>query len=200
MKIYGDLISGNCYKIKLLCALLDISHEWIAMDIMAGDTRTEDFLDKNPNGKIPLLELEDGRFIAESNAILFYLSFGSDLLPIDRYLKAKVLEWLFFEQYSHEPFIAVRRFISKYQGMPADRQAEYDNKEAGGTQALGIMEKHLAANDFLVGDRLSIADIGLFAYTHVAGDAGYDLAGYPAIGAWIDRISATPGFIPMPAD
>jgi glutathione S-transferase len=199
MKIYGDLISGNCYKIKLLCALLGISHEWIAMDIMAGDTRTEDFLDKNPNGKIPLLELEDGRFIAESNAILFYLAYGSELMPIDRYLKAKVLEWLFFEQYSHEPYIAVRRFIHKYQGMPTDRQAEYAAKEAGGIHALNVMEKHLNSNmDYFVGQNLTIADISLFSYTHVADEGGFDLGAFPAIQVWLDRVRTTPGFIPMP--
>lgn len=150
MKIYGDLISGNCYKVKLLCSFLSIKHEWIAMDLMAGDTRTDEFLEKNPNGKLPLLELEDGRYIAESNAILYYLSYGSDLQPIDRYLKAKVFEWLFFEQYSHEPFIAVRRTISKYQGMPEARKAEYAEKEAGGAKALAIMEQHLADNEYLV--------------------------------------------------
>ena len=199
MKVYGDLISGNCYKIKLLCSLLDLAHEWVAMDIMAGDTRTADFLDKNPNGKIPLLELEDGRFLAESNAILFYLAYGSDLLPIDRYLKSKVLEWLFFEQYSHEPYIAVRRFIQKYQGMPAQRQAEYAAREAGGIKALTIMNDHLAKNEYFVGEQLSIADISLFAYTHVADEGGFDLSAYSAIGAWLERIRNTRGFLPMPA-
>ena len=200
MKIYGDLVSGNCYKIKLLCAFLDIAHEWIHTDIMNGDTRTEEFLDKNPNGKIPLLELEDGRFLGESNAILFYLAYGSALLPIDRYLKARTLEWMFFEQYSHEPYIAVRRFINKYQGMPAQRQAEYDSKEAGGRSALTLVEKHLARNDYLVGESLTIADIALFAYTHVAHEGGFDLAYFTHIEAWIGRVRSQSGFIPMPGD
>lgn len=200
MKIYGDLISGNCYKIKLLCSILDIGHEWIAMDIMKGDTRTQEFLDKNPNGKIPLLELEDGRFLAESNAILFYLAYGSELLPIDIVLKSKVLEWLFYEQYSHEPYIAVRRFIRKYEGMPKERQAEFDAKEANGLKALGIMENHLARNEYFVGENLSIADLALYAYTHVADEGGFDLGGYPAIQAWCDRIAGTKGYFPMPRD
>ncbi len=197
MKIYGDLTSGNCYKIKLLCNILKIGHEWVNMDIMAGDTRTEDFLEKNPNGKIPLLALEDGRFLAESNAILFNLAYGSELLPIDIFLKSKLLEWLFFEQYSHEPYIAIRRTIKKYLGMPAERQAEFDAKEAGGSKALDIMEKHLGQNEYIVGEALSIADISLYGYSHVADEAGYDLNKYPAIQAWINRIQNIPGYIPM---
>ena len=198
MKIYGDLTSGNCYKIKLLCGILDIGHQWINVDILAGDTRTEEFLEKSPNGKIPLLELEDGRFLAESNAILFNLAYGSELLPIDIYLKSKVLEWLFFEQYSHEPYIAVRRFINKYQGMPAQRQAEYDAKEAGGAKALSIMENHLKQNQYIVGEKLSIADLSLYAYSHVADEAGFDLQHYPAIQAWISRVQNARGYTPMP--
>lgn len=197
MKIYGDLTSGNCYKIKLLCSILGINHEWIAMDIMAGDTRTEEFLEKNPKGKIPLLALEDGRFIAESNAILYYLSYGSELQPVDRYLKAKVFEWMFFEQYSHEPYIAVRRFIRKYQNMPAERLEEYDAKFVGGEKALNILEQHLGRNACLVGERPTIADIALYAYTHVADEADYDLGRYPAIRAWLDLIANIPGYEPM---
>ena len=199
MKIYGDLISGNCYKIKLLCSLLSIGHEWIAMDIMAGDCRKPDFLAKNPNGKIPLLELDDGRFLAESNAILCYLSNGTDYLPADRYLNAKILEWMFFEQYSHEPYIAVRRFINKYQSLPAARQAEYEAKFAGGEKALGIMESRLSNTDFLVGKSPTIADIALYGYTHVADEGGYDLDRYPAIQAWLGRIAALPGYESMPS-
>lgn len=198
MKIYGDLISGNCYKIKLLCSMLDINHDWVAMDIMAGDTRTEDFLDKNPNGKIPLLELNDGRFLAESNAILFFLAFGSELLPIDIFLKSKVLEWLFYEQYSHEPYLAVRRFINKFQGMPEERRGEYHARQAGGEKALALMERHLARNDYFVGEHLTIADISLYGYTHVADEAGFDLNAYPAIQAWLNRVVNTPGYTPMP--
>ena len=197
MAIYGDLQSGNCYKVKLLCSILNFRHEWIPVDILAGDTQKEEFLEKNPNGKIPLMELEDGRFMAESNAILFYLAYGSELLPIDRYLKAKVLEWMYFEQYSHEPNIAVRRFINKYQGMPAERQSEYDSKETGGLKALGILENGLQHNEFLVGESVTIADIALFAYTHVADEGGFTLNKYPAIQAWIDRIRGLDGFVAM---
>ena len=196
MKIYGDPVSGNCYKLKLICALLDIGHEWVNIDILAGDTRTEEFLEKNPKGKVPLLELEDGRCIAESNAILFYLAYGSELLPIDITLKAAVLEWLFWEQYSHEPYIAVRRTIGR-QGMPDERRAEYDAKEAGGQEALAILNQQLAGNDYLVGENLSIADVALYAYTHVADEAGFRLGDYPGITAWCDRILNTPGYTPM---
>lgn len=200
MKIYGDMRSGNCYKIKLLCGLLDYSYEWIPMDIMAGETQSEEFLEKNPAGKIPLMELEDGRFLGESNAILFYLAYGSELLPLDRYLRAQVMEWLFYEQYSHEPYIAVRRFISKYQGMPAERQAEYDAKEAGGRKALDLLNNSLVNTEYLVGESLSIADISLYAYTHVADEAGYDLSEFPAIQTWINHLESSAGFVPMPRD
>lgn len=199
MKIYGDLMSGNCYKIKMLCDFLGINHEWIDMDILAGACRTDEFLEKNPAGKIPLLELEDGRYVAESNAILYYLSYGSDFQPIDRYLKAKVFEWMFFEQYSHEPYIAVRRFIRKYQNMPPERQAEYEAKFAGGEKALNILEGHLGKQEYLVGIRPTIADIALYAYTHVADEAGYELSRYTGIQAWLRRIENTPGFQPMPS-
>lgn len=132
MKIYADIQSGNCYKIKLLTSLLSIEHEWIHMDILAKETLTEDFLKKNKNGKIPLLELDDGRFLSESNAILNYLASNTTLLPNDRFINAKIQQWQFFEQYSHEPFIAVARYIAKYLGLPDDRRADYESKQKGG--------------------------------------------------------------------
>jgi len=197
MRVYGDIQSGNCYKIKLLAALLDIEHEWVHIDILAGDTRTRDFLARNPNGKIPLLELDDGRYLSESNAILNYLATDTAFLPQDPFLRAQVLQWQFFEQYSHEPYIAVARFIAKYLGMPDDRRDEYQAKQAGGHKSLAVMESRLSAHPYLVGSRLSIADISLYGYTHVAHEGGFELAGYPGIRAWLQRISAERRYVGM---
>jgi glutathione S-transferase len=192
MRVFGDIQSGNCYKIKLLMSHLGLAHHWEHVDILAGGTRTAAFLARNPNGKIPVLELDDGRTLAESNAILNYLATGTPYLPEDRWLRAKVLEWQFFEQYSHEPYIATARFIAKYLGLPADRRAEYEAKQAGGHKALAVMERALAASPVLVGDALTIADISLYGYTHVAHEGGFDLAAYPAVRAWCARIAAHP--------
>jgi len=197
MKVYGDIQSGNCYKIKLLAELLDIKHEWVHVDILAGDTRAADFLAKNPNGKIPLLELDDGRLLCESNAILNYLATDTVFLPQDRFLRAQVLQWHFFEQYSHEPYIAVARFIAKYLGLPNDRRAEYQARQAGGHKALAVLESRLSAHPYLVGAGLSIADISLYGYTHVAHEGGFDLSGYPGIQAWLQRIRAEPQYVGM---
>ncbi len=197
MRVYGDIQSGNCYKIKLLAALLDIEHEWVHIDILAGDTRTRDFLARNPNGKIPLLELDDGRYLSESNAILDYLATDTAFLPQDPFLRAQVLQWQFFEQYSHEPYIAVARFIAKYLGLPDDRRDEYQAKQAGGHKSLAVMESRLSAHPYLVGSRLSIADISLYGYTHVAHEGGFELAGYPGIRAWLQRIRAEPRYVGM---
>ncbi|GEN24269.1 glutathione S-transferase [Halomonas cupida] len=200
MNLYGDSRSGNCYKIKLLAALLDIRLVWIGIDILAGDTHNDDFLGRNPNGKIPLLELDDGQFLAESNAILNYLAEGTDWLPSDRLARAQVLQWQFFEQYSHEPYIAVARFISLYLGLPEDRRAEYESRKAGGYRALDVMERQLSQSRWLVGDSPTIADISLYAYTHVAHEGGFELENYPAIRAWLARISSLPGHVPIGDD
>lgn len=197
MKVYGDIRSGNCYKIKLLASLLDIEHEWIAIDVMTGMTRSPEFLAKNPNGKIPLLELDDGCFLSESNAILNYLAAGSELLPEDNFLRAKVLQWQFFEQYSHEPYIAVARFIAKFLGLPSDRKAEFESKQQGGHKALAVMEEQLTESPYLVGENMTIADISLYGYTHVAGEGGFDLSGYPAVNAWLARIASHPKYAGM---
>lgn len=197
MKIYGDIQSGNCYKIKLLCSLLDIEHEWIHVDILSDETLTQAFLAKNPAGKIPLLELPDGRLLSESNAILNYLAYGSSLMPTDAFLIAKVQQWQFFEQYSHEPFIAVARFIAKYLGLPNDRRAEYESKQKGGHRALAIMEATLECSSYLVGENVTTADISLYGYTHVAEEGGFNLLHYPAIEAWIKRISQHPKYSDM---
>lgn len=197
MKIYGDVQSGNCYKIKLLCSLLDIEHKWIHVDILAGGTSNAEFLQKNPNGKIPLLELEDGRCLSESNAILNFLAAGSKLLPSDSFNIAKVQQWQFFEQYSHEPYIAVARFIAKYLGLPQERRAEYEAKQSGGHKALAVMETQLSTSPYLIGDSLSTADISLYGYTHVAHEGGFDLNEYPSVLAWIDRIQKHQKYIGM---
>ncbi len=198
MKIYGDIYSGNCYKLKLVCALLDIEHESIPVDIMRGETREDSFLALNPNGQIPICVTDDGEVLSESNAILYYLAADSDYWPQDRLSQTRVLQWQFFEQYTHEPTIAVARFIKLYQGLPADREQEYQSKLKGGYRALDLMEQHLSHNRFMVGDRCSIADISLFAYTHVADEGGFDLSSYDSLRAWLERIAALPGYVAMP--
>jgi len=197
MKIYGDVGSGNCYKIKLLLSLLNINHRWIHIDILKKDTQTQEFLSLNPNGKIPVLVLEDGRVLSESNAILGYLAEGTKFIPIDPYIKAKMYQWMFFEQYSHEPFIAVARFINKYLGLPEDRRTEYNNLQPKGHKALSIMDKVLAEHDYLTGPQLTIADIALYAYTHVADEGGFDLKLYSNIQAWCQRIQEYPRYVSM---
>ncbi len=197
MKIYGDVHSGNCYKLKLLCSLLSIQHEWIAVDILKGESQTPEFLKLNPNGKIPLLVTDKGECLAESNAILFYLARSSDLLPDDALQQARVLQWQFFEQYSHEPYIAVARFIARYLGMPEHRKAEYESKQSGGNQALAVMEDKLKTSPFLVGDECTIADVSLYAYTHVADEGGFELSSYPAVSQWLNRIQSLDGYVGM---
>jgi|TARA_E500000075_G_C6960813_1_gene305026 glutathione S-transferase len=197
MKIFGDSRSGNCYKIKLLAALLEIQHEWIHVDILEGGTQTPEFLNKNPNGKIPVVELADGRCLSESNAIINFLASGSALVSSDPYEYAKVQQWQFFEQYSHEPFIAVARFIAKYLGLPDDRRAEYESKQEGGHKALRIMEEQLQQTPYLTGGQLSTADISLYAYTHVAGEGGFDLQNYPAVRQWLNLIQSEPKYVAM---
>jgi glutathione S-transferase len=199
LKVYGDSRSGNCYKIQLLCAELGIPCAWQEVDILAGDSRTPQFLAMNPNGRVPLLALPDGSYLAESNAILCYLAEGTVLASPDRFGRAQILQWLFFEQYSHEPYIATSRFIIQYLGNPSARQAELEGKKKGGYAALGVMEKQLLNHAYMAGEQFSIADIALFAYTHVAGEGGFDLANYPAIRAWMRTIERRPKFVAMKA-
>jgi len=196
-RIYGDSISGNCYKLKLACAQLGIAHEWRETDILAGESRTDEFLAMNPNGRVPLLELGDGRFLPESNAILSWLADGSQLAGNSRFARASILSWMFFEQYSHEPYIATSRFIVRYLGNPDERQADLSLKQKLGYKALDVMERHLAKHDYIANETYSIADIALFAYTHVADEGGFDLGGYERINAWMDRVRGTTGFVPM---
>ncbi|MFJ4133961.1 MULTISPECIES: glutathione S-transferase family protein [Pseudomonas] len=196
-KVYGDYKSGNCYKIKLMLNLLGIQYQWVDVDILKGGTETPEFLAKNPNGKIPVLELEDGTCLWESNAILNFLADGSEFLPTEPRLRTQVLQWQFFEQYSHEPYIAVARFIQFYLNMPEDRLEEYKTTHKGGYKALRVMERQLQTTPYLVGERYSIADIALYAYTHVAHEGGFDLAPYPAVQAWLQRVASHPKHVAM---
>jgi len=196
-KVYGDYRSGNCYKVKLMLHLLGRDYEWIPVDILRGESREEWFRKKNPNGKIPVLELEDGSCLWESNAILNFLAEGTEFLPRDARLRTQVLQWQFFEQYSHEPFIAVARFIKVYLGLPDDRLDEYAAKQLDGYHALAVMEQQLLRTPYLVGNQYSIADIALYAYTHVAEEGGFKLESYPAICAWLQRIASHPRHVGM---
>ncbi|MDC6382814.1 glutathione S-transferase family protein [Pseudomonas graminis] len=196
-KVYGDYNSGNCYKIKLMLHLLGTQYEWVPVDILKGETETEAFLAKNPNGKIPVLELEDGTCLWESNAILNFLAEGTPYLLTEPRLRTQMLQWQFFEQYSHEPTLAVARFIQFYLGLPEERMEEYHSLHRRGNKALKVMEQQLLRTPFLVGDSFSIADIALYAYTHVADQGGFDLAQFPAIQAWLARVKQQPGYVGM---
>lgn len=192
LKVYGDIVSGNCYKVKLLLALLEQEHEWRHVDILRGEAASADFLAMNPNGKVPTIVLDDGRSLSESNAILHYLAEGTEFLPQDRFAHAKLLQWQFFEQYSHEPNIAVARFIAKYLGLPEARRADYQAKQSGGHKALRVMEQQLSQTPYLLGAQYTIADISLYGYTHCADEGGFDLSLYPAISSWLQRLQSHP--------
>lgn len=200
LKLYDFLPSGNDYKVRLLLTQLEIPFERVNVDITKGESRTPEFLRKNPNGRVPVLEFEDGRCLPESNAIMFYLAEESAFLPSDRFKRAQVLQWLFFEQYSHEPYIATSRYIISILGNPPEHQAVLAEKQDKGYAALRVMEQHLAHHSFFVSDRYTIADIGLYAYTHVAHEGNFDLSGFPAIGAWLERVQAQPRHIPITFD
>ncbi|KUM43150.1 glutathione S-transferase family protein [Pseudomonas sp. EpS/L25] len=196
-QVHGDRRSGNCYKVVLMLHLLGVDYRWHDVDILAGETRTAAFLAKNPNGKIPVLELEDGTCLWESNAILNFLAEGSRFLPSEPRLRTQVLQWQFFEQYSHEPYVAVARFIQLYQGLPESRRAEHQACLERGYRALAVMEQQLQRTPFLVGEGYSIADIALYAYTHVADEGGFVLDDFPALRAWLARVAAQPGHVPI---
>jgi len=199
MNLYDDPRSGNGYKVRLLLALLGRPYEYHPVDILKAETRTAEFLDKNPNGRIPLLELDDGTCLPESNAILYYLARDTDYWPRERLAQAQVQQWLFFEQYSHEPNVTTPRFWLTIRGLertPFNLEL-LAQKQAAGNAALAVMDGHLATRDYFVGGRYSIADIALYAYTHEAHEGGFDLARYPAVVAWLARVSARPGHITM---
>lgn len=196
LTLYSQQDSGNCYKPRLLLAHLRRPFRIVDVNANNGSTRTDDFLVRNPIGKVPLLEFEDGRRLAESNAILLHLAEGTPFLPAGAFDRAKAYEWLFFEQYSHEPSIAVRRSLAIYperadEATP-ERLAELDE---AGSRALGVMERRLRQADWLAGDAFSVADVSLYAYTHMAGEGGFDLGDYPGISAWLERVAAQPGHV-----
>ena len=197
LTLYDNLDSGNGYKVRLLLAQLALPYQRVELDIDRGATRTPEFLAKNPNGRIPTLGLDDGTFLAESNAILCYLAEASPFFPGDRLLRAQTLQWMFFEQYSHEPYVATPRFILRHLGRDHPRAAELPARIEKGRQALGVMEQHLAKRNFFVGERYTVADIALYAYTHLADQADIDLAGYPHVRAWLARVAAQPRHIPI---
>jgi len=193
MKLYDYLPSGNSYKIRLLAAYLGLSYEWVNLDIIKGETQTAGFKDKNPAGQIPLLALDDGRHIAESGAILYFLAEGTPYFPASAFDQAKCLQWMFFEQYKHEPSIAVARFIRNY--YMESRRDELPALMVKGYAAFDIMEAHLADHLYFIGAGPSIADIALYAYTHVAGEGGFKMDGYPNITAWLNRMGDHPRHI-----
>jgi glutathione S-transferase len=200
LRLYDYLPSGNGYKVRLLLAQLGVPFELVTLDIMKGETRTPEFLAKNPNGRIPLLEIEPGKFLAESNAILFYLAEGTAFDPGDRWARAQALQWMGFEQYSHEPNIATVRFWLHYAELTEERRAAIEQKRTLGYAALDVMERHLTSRRFFVAETYTIADIALYAYTHVADEGGFDLERFPAVRAWLARVRAQPGHVPITQD
>ena len=195
LKIYGDTNSGNCLKVKSICDRLVLPYTWIGVGTLKGETRTSEFLKLNSAGQVPVVEFEDGRALAQSNAIIRYLARGSDLIPADAFAAAKMDEWLFWEQYSHEPYIAVCRFQIVYLGKSA---SDLDpDKIKRGYAALARMEHQLAATRFLVGDTASLADVALLAYTRVAHEGGFHLEGYAAVQRWIGETEQALGLAPV---
>jgi glutathione S-transferase len=197
MLLYDNPVSGNCYKARLLLAHLGVAYERRFVDVVDRSNRRELLGDLNPALRVPTLVLDDGSPLAESNAILWYLGEGTRFVPEDRYLRAQVLQWMFFEQYAHEPGVAVARFLLHYTDDPARHADRIAERRRAGERALAAMESHLARSDYLVGNSLTIADIALYAYTHVADEAGIELMRYPAIGRWLARVAAEPGHIPI---
>lgn len=194
-RLYDFLPSGNGYKVRLLLNQLQIPFSIIEVNILAGETRTPEFLKKNANGRIPVLEIAPNQFLAESNAILFYLSQGTKYFPEQSWEQAQIMQWLFFEQYSHEPYIATSRYWIKILGKADEYQEQIKQKQELGYAALEIIDKHLQTHSFLVAEQYTIADISLYAYTHVAEEGGFDLAKFPRIQSWLKRIQLQPRHI-----
>jgi glutathione S-transferase len=199
MLLYNNPISGNCYKVRLLLAHLGTDYERREVDVIDRSNRKELLGGLNPALRVPTLVLDDGRPLAESNAILWYLGESTPFVPGDRYERSQVLQWLFFEQYEHEPSIAVSRFMLAYSGKPEVFEPRREEMNRAGHRALGGMERHLDGREYLVGDGLTIADISLYAYTHVADEGGFELDDYPSLRAWLARVAATPGHVPITA-
>lgn len=198
ISVYGMSTSGNCHKVRLLLEQTGRPYRWIETDSANGATRTPEYLAKNPNGRVPMLELEDGRLLVESNAILCYLAEGTDYLPDEPWQRAQALSWMFFEQYSHEPYIAVARFIRGWTPLDSPRRADLPRLIERGEQALAVMEKHLQSAPWFTGPAYGVADIALFAYTDCAADGGFDLSRFPLVSRWLARVRETAGFVPMP--
>ena len=196
--VYGYSPSGNCHKLRMLLTQLGREFRWVETDSAHGATRTPEYLAKNPNGKVPMIELDDGRIMVESNAILCWLADGTQYFAGDAWQRAQTLAWMFFEQYSHEPYVAVARFICGWTPWDSPRRADLPKLRERGDAALAVMEKHLAANDWFSSLGYGIADIALFAYTHCADDGGFELSRYPHIQDWLARVRAQPNFVPMP--
>jgi glutathione S-transferase len=197
--LYDSPVSGNCYKVRLLLAHLGIPYERRAVDVVDRSDRPDLLGELNPALRVPTLVLDDGRPLGESGAILWYFGEGTRFVPEDRYERAQVLQWMFFEQYDHEPAIAVVRFWLAYSGRPEAFADRLEERRAAGYRALHAMERGLDGRSYLVGDRMTLADIALYAYTHVADEGGFELGGYPAIGAWLERVAAQPGHVPIDA-
>ena len=199
MRLYNSAVSGNCYKVRLLLAHLGIAYETEELSVVDRSNRSKVLGELNPGLRVPTIVLDDGRPLAESNAILWYFGDGTRYVPEGAYERAQVLQWQFFEQYSHEPNIAVARFWKTYAGQPEKFERQRERLLAGGHAALAAMERHLDGRTFLVADDYSLADISLYAYTHVAHEGDFDLDSYPAIRAWLDRVAAQPGHVPIDA-
>jgi glutathione S-transferase len=199
MLLYNSAVSGNCYKVRLLLAHLGMGYETVDVSVVDRSNRAEVLGDVNPGLRVPTVVLDDGRPLAESNAILWFFGDGTQYVPEDRYERAQVLQWQFFEQYSHEPHIAVARFWKTYSGEPERFERQRERLLAGGYAALDAMERHLDERTFLVCERYSLADIALYAYTHVADEGGFDLESYPAIRGWLERVAAQPGHVAIDA-
>ncbi len=199
MLLYDSPVSGNCYKVRLLLAHLGLPYERRTMDVVDRSNRREVLGDLNPALRVPTLVLDDGRPLAESGAIIWYLGEGTRLVPEDPYARAQVLQWMFFEQYDHEPAIAVARFWLAYSGRPDDFADRLPERTAAGHRALAAMDRHLDDRQFLVGDSLTVADIALYGYTHVADEGGFDLESYPAVRRWLARVAAEPGHVSIDA-
>jgi glutathione S-transferase len=197
VRLFNSAVSGNCYKVRLLLAHLGIAYETVEMSVVDRSNRADVLGELNPGLRVPTLVLDDGRPLAESNAILWYFGDGTPYVPEDPYERAQVLQWQFFEQYSHEPNIAVARFWKTYSGQPERFERQRDRLLAGGHAALDAMERQLDGRTFLVGESYSLADISLYAYTHVAHEGGFDLEPYPAIRAWLERVASQPGHVPI---
>ena len=199
MLLYNSAVSGNCYKVRLLLAQLELEYEKVDVSVVDRSNREEVLGGLNPALRVPTLVLDDGRPLAESNAILWYFGNGTRYVPEDLYERAQVLQWMFFEQYSHEPHIAVVRFWLAYSGTPERFEDQVPARMKAGYAALDAVEKHLATREFLVAGGYSIADVSLYAYTHVAHEGGFELEAYPAIRAWLERVAAQPGHVPIDA-